>query len=126
MKDETKYAIGKLQNAFNSLKDGVLRSLDDLDKDGVIQRFEFTFELLWKTLKIYLEEEGIICKSPRECIKAAFKFGIIEDEPAFLDMLDDRNNTAHLYNREESEKIFNRIKDIYISHLEKVLKGLWD
>jgi nucleotidyltransferase substrate binding protein (TIGR01987 family) len=125
MKDETRYAVGKLQSALNSLKEGISKSIDDLDKDGVIQRFEFTFESLWKTLKIFLEEEGIICKSPKECLKSAFRFGILDDEQCFLDMLDDRNNTTHLYNREESEKIFNRIKENHISHLEETLRRLW-
>ena len=65
MKEEFEYSFEKLQEAFNRLNEGILSSKDELDKDGVIQRFEFTFELLWKTLKIYFESEGIICDTPK-------------------------------------------------------------
>lgn len=124
MKKEVKYAINKFEDALNKLKQGIRQAKDELEKDGVIQRFEFTFELLWKTLKIFLSYEGIECKTPRGCLKEAFRIGIIEDEEKFLDMLEDRNRTSHIYNKETSEEIFERIKTEYIPCIKEVLDKL--
>lgn len=124
MKEILKYSIQKLENAFIRLKAGVVSSKDELDKDGVIQRFEFTFELLWKALKIFLEYQGIDIKTPRDSLKEAFRVEIIDDEEIFLDMLEDRNRTSHIYSKEVSEEIFNRIKLHYVKSIEKVLEEL--
>lgn len=118
------YSHEKLKNAFDKLNEGADIADDELQRDGVIKRFEFTFELLWKTLKIYLENQGIIVRSPRESLKEAFKLNLIEDEKVFLDMLKDRNETTHIYDKETADKIFNRIKSDYISAIENVVKKL--
>lgn len=65
MKEEIKYALNKFKDALSRLKEGAFQAKDELDKDGVIQRFEFTFELLWKSLKIFLGDEGIECRTPQ-------------------------------------------------------------
>lgn len=52
MKDVLEYSLKKLKDAYQRLEEGVKQAKDELDKDGVIQRFEFTFELLWKALKL--------------------------------------------------------------------------
>ncbi|MGE5797871.1 MAG: HI0074 family nucleotidyltransferase substrate-binding subunit [Ignavibacteria bacterium] len=88
---------------------------DELDKDGVIQRFEFTFELLWKTPKLFLADQGIL---------EAFQFGLLENEDVFLNMLDNRNLTSHIYNRTDSEKIFERIKNSYVKEIGNLLTRL--
>ena len=104
------YSLAKFNEAVETLSKGIKQVKDELGEDGVIQRFEFTFELLWKTLKIFLEDKGIICRSPKDCLKNAFKYGLFTDEELFLKMLEDRNITTHIYNRKDSRKIFNRIK----------------
>lgn len=111
----------KLKEACFKLKEGVVSAKTELEKDGVIQRFEFTFELLWKSLKIYLGHQGFIVKTPRESFKSAFKIGLITKEQDFLNMLEDQNMTSHIYSKEESEKIFNRIKDFYLNNIQYVL-----
>ncbi|MEO8210480.1 MAG: HI0074 family nucleotidyltransferase substrate-binding subunit [bacterium] len=122
MKDELKIAVTNFQNAFTSLKEGIKEANGELQKDGVIQRFEFTFELLWKTLKIFLYDEGVECNSPKNCLKKAFKLELISDEEVFLDMLIDRNSSTHIYSKEESEEIFDRIEKVYVLQFGKVLK----
>ena len=72
MLNELEYSLQMFSDALSRLKEGVANSRDELDKDGVIQRFEFTFELLWKTTIIFLEEQGIICRSPKDCLVDAF------------------------------------------------------
>jgi len=101
-----------------------LNKQNQLDRDGVIQRFEFTFELLWKTLKLFLLDEGIITNSPKEALKETFRFGMIENESLFLDMLDDRNRTSHIYSEDVLKEIFSRIKKNYLTSIKKLLKNL--
>ena len=110
--------IDKFQRALNRLKEAVQRAEDELDRDGVIQRFEFTFELLWKTLKAILTYQGVECYSPRDCIKKAFRHGIIDDDEIFLDLLEDRNLSSHVYDEETAKEIFERIKKFYLKTLE--------
>ena len=124
MENVLEYSLNKLKNATQKLKEGIEQAKDELDKDGVIQRFEFTFELLWKALKIYLEYQGILVKTPRDSFVEAFRIDLISDEKIFLDMLEDRNNTSHIYDKETSEKIFNRIKKNYQTEIAKVIELL--
>lgn len=96
------------------------KAKDQLDNEGVIHRFEFTFELMWKTLRQFLLSEGIITNSTREALKEAFRFGLISDEECFIDMLEDRNQTSHIYSEEISKSILNRIKKNYLPVLKKL------
>jgi nucleotidyltransferase substrate binding protein (TIGR01987 family) len=116
--------IERLKKAFSRLKEAVERVEDDLDRDGVIQRFEFTVELLWKTLKKILAFNKVECFSPRDCVKKSFRFALIDDDEIILDMLDDRNRSFHIYSEEEALKIFERISKIYVPTLEKIIDGL--
>ncbi len=124
MKNPLDYSLGRFTDALDRLREGATEARDELDRDGVIQRFEFCFELLWKTLKIFLEDRGIEAKSPKDSLKAAFGQGWITDEDAFLDMLADRNKTSHIYSREESQKIFDRIKKEHIPQIEALARRL--
>lgn len=123
-KVDVELKLDKLKKAFNRLKEASDRAIDDLDKDGVIQRFEFTVELLWKTIKTILEYNKLECLSPRECIKMAFRNGIIDDDEIILDMLDDRNASSHIYNEQESEQIFIRIKGAYIKSINEIIEKI--
>ncbi len=124
MKDVLEYSLKKLIDAHKRLEEGIEQTRDELDKDGVIQRFEFTFELLWKALKIYLEHQGIIVKTPRDSFVEAFRIDLFGDEKIFLDMMEDRNSTSHIYDKETSKKIFNRIKKNYSSEITKLIEQL--
>ena len=126
MKKELKHSFDKFNSAISRLEEGIEISKDKLDEDGVIQRFEFTFELMWKTLKLYLLQEGIITNSPKEALKEAFKFGMIENEEVVLDMLNDRNQTSHIYSEELSSEIFNRISSDYILAMKKIFQEIED
>lgn len=96
-------AIGRLEEALN---EGAKNSLYI---DGTIQRFEFTFELYWKTLKRMLEEEGIEAKSPRETLKQAYAVDWIQNEQSWLQMLRDRNETSHVYDEKKARDIYENI-----------------
>ncbi len=123
-KVDVELKLNKLRKAFVRLKEASYRAVDDLDKDGVIQRFEITVELLWKTVKAILEYNKLECFGPRDCIKVAFRNGLIDDDDIILDMLEDRNASSHIYNEQESERIFVRIRDVYIKSIEKIINRL--
>ena len=116
--------VEKLKRAFLRLKEAVERARDDLDIDGVIQRFEFSVELFWKTLKKVLEYNKVECYSPRDCVKKAFRYRMIDDDEIVLDMLEDRNRSSHIYDEEEAVRIFERISKVYVNVLGKMIEEL--
>src|ERR1051325_9170025 len=73
--------------------------LSDLEKEGAIQRFEYTVELAWKALKDYLEASGVALdqKTPKHVIKQAFAANLIQDGQTWIDMLETRNRLSHTY-----------------------------
>ena len=119
-KSEVLLKIEKFNQAVERLKEAVQTAKSQLEKDGTIQRFEFTVELFWKTLKAILSYQGIECYSPRDCIKKAYRYGIIDDDEILLDMLEDRNLSSHIYSQTTAEEIFERIKTIYIKFSENL------
>lgn len=96
----------------------------ELEKAGLIQFFEITFELAWKVLKDYLEEQGYIVKSPREAIKLAFQIGLIDDGHIWLNALTNRNLTTHTYDEAFIEKFVKDIKQYYYPIFKNLYKKL--
>ncbi|KJS21205.1 MAG: nucleotidyltransferase [Clostridiaceae bacterium BRH_c20a] len=110
-------------NALNRLTEGIYKYVEnnDLLRDGLIQRFEFTFELAWKTLKSIFEDEGLTgLNSPKTVLKEAFAAQIITDEELWLNILSDRNTTAHIYSEQLAIKICNNIKEKYVDEFKKL------
>ena len=87
---------------------------DDLYLDGVIQRFEFCFELSWKLMKAYLSFEGIESNSPRSSIRESFKIELITEAEEWLDMLEKRNLSSHTYDEGTAREIYQHIAQKYI------------
>lgn len=119
IKETYKKALKRLEEALQEEK-------TDIVIDGVLHRFEFTFELAWKTMKDCLEYLGIVAKtgSPRENIQAAFKQGLIDDGEVWIDIMLARNSLSHLYDEETSREIYNKIKEIYIVEFKKLEEKL--
>ncbi len=109
-------------DALKRLQEGLQEKESQIIIDGILHRFEFTFELAWKTLKDYLEYMGIMEKtgSPREVIQNGFKQGIIEEGEEWINMMLARNSLSHLYDEEESRKIYTDIKEKYIKLLQNL------
>ncbi|MBI4620274.1 MAG: nucleotidyltransferase substrate binding protein [Desulfobacterales bacterium] len=85
-------------------------------RDAAIQRFEYTFEALWKFLKEYLKEkEGIISNSPKACFKEIFSSGFLTegDTVRCMEMTDRRNDTSHTHKEEVAHLIYSKIKGYY-------------
>lgn len=120
--EDFRKSIDRLKEAYQKSIDRVNAENYTFFRDSCIQRFEFTVEILWKTVKQFLLiKEGIDCRSPKGCIKELFSAGYVSEEEAktLLSMIDDRNMTFHTYHEEVAEKIFNDIKR-YIMLIEKV------
>lgn len=121
--------LSNLNQALQRLKEAVEEfkqpNASDVVRDGVIQRFEFTYELAWKTTKVYLEDIGIVdINSPKAIIKEAYAQRLITNEDNWLLMLKDRNMTSHMYKEEMVVGIAERICSSYIKELELLLQKL--
>ncbi|MBI5220542.1 MAG: nucleotidyltransferase substrate binding protein [Candidatus Liptonbacteria bacterium] len=81
------------------------------NRDSAIKRFELTFELAWKSIKVRLGNKGVICRSPRDSLMEAFRMDLLTDDPRWLKMIEDRNLSVHTYNEELAEGIYGRLKD---------------
>ena len=106
--------------------EGEIEDLNDLEKEGVIQRFEYTFELSWNTLKDRLEHDGIIMDSvtPRNVIRTAAATGWIADGQTWINMLEDRISTSHRYDMELLESVLFNIQDKYLPILDALQQRL--
>ena len=108
--------IGELTKDYQKALARLEASLkEDLSKgsiviDGTIQRFEFSFELAWKTLRAVLQFQGIEANTPRAVIKDAFKAKLVEKGEGWIDMLEDRNKTSHIYDEKQANTIYKKIK----------------
>lgn len=114
-------------NALNRLEEALKKDLnDDIIVDGIIQRFEFTFEQSWKVMKLYLEDQGIIDEAlaPRSTIRCAYKHKLIADGDVWIEMMLDRNRTSHMYDEATAFNIVTLIKQKYIIEFNKLREFL--
>ena len=115
-------ALARLDSAITG---GRLAEYSELELEGIIQRFEYTFELAWKTLKDYLEYSGveITQATPRKVIKECFAVGIFDeadiDAEIFLEMISARNDLSHTYDISRFELALDRISSLYLAELLK-------
>jgi nucleotidyltransferase substrate binding protein (TIGR01987 family) len=124
-----KQRLENFERGFLLLKEAFEKDpaqMSDLEKEGVIQRFEYTFELAWKTLKDYLVYSGVAFDqiTPRSVIKHAFAAKIIKDGQTWIDMLEQRNLMSHTYDSATFDLVFANISQRYLVALEQVFKWL--
>jgi len=115
--------------AFNQLKNAVvlssLRRLSELEEQGLIQAFEYTHELAWKTLKDFLEDQGYnTLYGSKDVTRTAFKLGLLEDGEAWMNMIKSRNETSHTYNEENAADIVKVIITSYSDNFDRLHKKL--
>lgn len=126
-----KQRFQNFDKAFKRLADAILIIRKDPDnvllQAGLIQTYEFAFELAWKTLKDYLEMEGFTVPSPRATLRQAFQCGYIQQGDVWLKALNDRNLTAHTYDDEVAKEVIADIQQTYyflLKDLHQWLMGL--
>ena len=113
MEESMKKCFDGAEKALGKLHEGVIKdSLTEMERDGLIQRFEFAFEIMWKCGKDYLlDREGLEAASPKKVIRLLREVGLFSDEEAeqALQMADDRNLTAHTYDEKMAVDLAKRI-----------------
>lgn len=120
--------IANLEKAFLKLEES--RSFNyefQINVEVACKRFEYTFEALWKALRLFLlEEKGLECYSPMDCLKTAFQVGLIppENEQDFIAMVRRRNDIVHIYNEEVAAEIYDLIISRFISAIGVVVESL--
>lgn len=124
------YRFDNYKRAFLLLREGVeflsLRDLNQLEKEGLIQRFEYTWELAWKLLKDYLESTGIILDTitPATAIRGAFEAKIISNGDMWMMALDARNKMAHTYNLQTFEHVIEQIRVNFLSLFDELYSNM--
>lgn len=118
--------IGPLLTAYSQFTEALKIAKSDLEKAGVIQYFEFTYELAWKTLKRILKERGKDLNSPKTVIREAALEKLIDSPELWFEFTEDRNKTVHTYNKAVANDIFKDLPlfDKEIAELIKRLKSL--
>ncbi len=113
--------ISDLAKANKALKQAARLSPTQINKDASIQRFEFTFELCWKTMQEYIKDQGFDCKSPKSCVRKAASLDLIKKPEDWLEFLQARNLIAHTYNEKLANSVYKRaIK--FPKEVDKLLK----
>ena len=123
-----KQRFENLRAAFLILQQAVAANAETPDNDlirmALIKAFEMTFELSWKTLKDYLHYNGIDAIMPREVIKQSFANDLVADGQLWIEMLEDRNLMAHVYDEARALAAVERIRARYLMGLEQLQQFL--
>ncbi|MCL7945173.1 nucleotidyltransferase substrate binding protein [Marinobacter sp. ATCH36] len=123
--------FSNFKKAFNQLDSAVqlckTRELSDLEKQGLIQAFEYTYELSWNVIRDYFRWQGnTSITGSRDAIREAFANGLLEEGEGWMRMLQDRNRTSHTYNEDTARAILNNILMQYHSLFEKLQTRMGD
>ncbi len=128
--------LNNFQKALNQMnkfyKKG--KDLNELEKQGLIKSFEYTYELAWNTIKDFYETQGEPdIQGSRDAIQLAFKRGLIVNGEEWMQMLKDRNRTSHVYNEDIANEIADKILNVYYklfheleSNFEKIINNFPD
>lgn len=113
------HAVAQLEQAVSVYSND---QSDSLYRDGLIQRFEFTVELAWKSLKEYLEDQGSVLavSAPRAVLKDAYAAGVIMDAAIWDEIIRSRNVTSHVYDEQTAIEVADRVCNTYLSILQKL------
>ena len=129
-KPRWQYRFDNYKRAFTLLREAIEwrqeRELTDLEREGTIQRFEYTWELAWKTLKDYLENEGVVLDkiTPKAVLIAGVEAKIIHQQEIWMQVLDDRNKMSHIYNNVAFEQVISNIDESYLALFDQLYEKL--
>ena len=129
-KKRWEYRFDNYKRAFFLLRDAIelnhSKEISDLEREGIIQRFEYTWELAWKTLKDYLGDQGVVLDkiTPKSVIIASVEAKIIANREQWMAALDDRNKMSHVYSNEVFSEVINNISQSYLSLFDQLYEKL--
>lgn len=98
--------LEQFNKALMRLEEALKEEKTDFIRDSVIKRFEIVFDLSWKLIKAFLEKQGAKCVSPRDCFREAYRHNLIDYEEIWMELIDDRNYTVHIYKEILAERIY--------------------
>lgn len=107
--DRLQQRIGEYQRAVTQLEKAAQQPFSEFIRDSVIQRFEFTYELAWKMLKLRLEAEDIFAATPRQVLQEALQAGWINSGNAWSSLQKNRNLTSHTYDETLAQTVYDYI-----------------
>jgi len=120
-----KQRFSNFKTAFLQFKEFIEKeNLNKMEIQGLIQCFEYNFELAWKTMKDYLAEEGLNVFTPRETIKTAFQIQLITDGHTWIDALEKRNLMSHTYDEEKAKEVEYLIRNKYYQITKELFNKL--
>ena len=123
-----KYKYKNLVQAYGRLKEAceLYDKNDDMIRDSIIQRFEFTCELTHRTLFSFMKYQGINLENtfPRSIYKKAYINNIISNDKMWIKLLEDRNSTSHMYSQELANEVAKRIVNDYLQAIEELVDNL--
>lgn len=117
-----------LKKAYIKLKEvsDIYDGENDIIRDSLIQRFEFTYELTHKTLREFMKYLGVTLENsfPRTIFKKAYVNNLISDDKTWINLLEDRNSTSHIYSEDMAKEIADRIISDYVSAIGELIDNL--
>lgn len=114
-----------LEQLGNAVAISQQRSLSDLEKQGLIQAFEFTHELAWNVMKDYFEYQGNPgITGSRDAAREAFQKGLVEDGEGWMEMIKSRNKTSHTYQQKVADEIAGYVTERYYSLFLRFLQKM--
>lgn len=110
----------------SALEDRQLEAYSPLEQEGIIQRFKYAYELAWKTMKDYLEANGVVIQpvTAREVIKQAFAAKLVDDGQVWIDMMSHRNQLAHTYDFSKFRQVLEAVQARYCPAMERLHEWL--
>ena len=114
------------KKAFTQLKKFIDKGdLSELEMQGLVKAFEYTYELAWTTMKDFLEYRGQMdIYGSRDAIRKAYQLGLVDDGAIWMDMLQSRNKTSHTYNEETAQEICRAVTEEYFSAFYQFIKKM--
>lgn len=117
-----------LKKAYTKLKEvsSLYDGKDDIIRDSLIQRFEFTYELTHKALREFMKYLGVTLENsfPRTIFKKAYVNNLISDDKVWIKLLEDRNSTSHIYSESLADEVAERIVKEYVDAIEELVLNL--
>lgn len=116
--------IKQFDQALKRLDEVLKEPKNSIVRDSAIQRFEFSLDLAWKSVKAFLEDKkGITCNSPKDCFREAYQQKLVKYDDAWIKYVDMRNETVHTYKEEIAERIYAELPAA-LKHFEELLESL--
>ena len=125
MTAKLKDSVSNLARAHSSLREALaVMPRTAVIRSAIIKNFEFNYELAWKSLKRYLEYQGIQTTTPRQVIAEAYRMGVITSDAVWLAMIQDRNLSVHTYDENLSKEMVQRIEENYTPIFDNLVQYL--